>query len=39
MAKIVAKEPRNMKDLDFSFFVQLISQAGRRKAMLVVAGK
>ena len=39
MAKIVAKDLRNMKGLDFSFFVQLISQAGRRKAMLVVAGK
>lgn len=25
MAKIVAKRPRNTEDLDFSFFVQLIS--------------
>ena len=39
MAKIIAKELRNMKSPDFSFFVQLISQAGRREAMLVVVGK
>lgn len=39
MAKIVAKELRNMKGPDFSFCVQLISQAGRREAMLVVVGK
>lgn len=39
MAKIIAKELRNMKSPDFSFFVQLISQAGRREAILVVVGK
>ena len=39
MAKIVAKELRNMKGPDFSFCVQLISQAGRREALLVVVGK